>query len=210
MSKSSHTTHRDLKWALQQQAKRAGERAPSVRGADWRLATVTTLNTNGTLVADGITVRRMDTYQAPAVGDVIVITQSGNGNWLAWGRLAGATAPNGAWTTLPLLAGFTTPHGAGFGVAQYRVINAFGTGRVEMRGTVGCNTALTAQTNVTSALPVDARPSASRRLVLGRTYSATAVGAVAAEMTSGGVLSVFGSTSPSTGFFSLDGIYYDL
>ncbi|MFJ3283646.1 hypothetical protein ACIPMW_00020 [Streptomyces sp. NPDC086669] len=210
MSKSSHSTHRDLKAALQQSAKRAGESSPSVRGSDWRLATVTAVATDGTLTADGITVRRMETYQAPAVGDVIAITQSSSGNWLGWGRTAGPAAPNGAWTTLPLLAGFTSPHAAGFGLAQYRVINAYGTARVEMKGTVGCNTALTAQTNATPALPAEARPSASRRLVLGRTYSATALGAVAAEMTSGGVLSVFGSTSPSTGFFSLDGIYYDI
>ena len=61
---SSHASTRDLKSALQRQAQRAGERAPSVRGADWRMATVT------------------------AVGDVTIISQSGNGNWIALGPLA--------------------------------------------------------------------------------------------------------------------------
>jgi hypothetical protein len=80
--------HRDLAWALKQQAQRAGEQAPSVRGADWRLATVTTVGTDGTVTADGITARRLKSYSAPAAGDVIVISQSSSGNWIALGPLA--------------------------------------------------------------------------------------------------------------------------
>ena len=86
--KSSHSVHRDLKWALQQAAQRAGERAPSVRGSDWRLATVTAVNVDGTIVADGITARRMEAYRNAAVGDVAVLDQSSSGNWIAHGRLA--------------------------------------------------------------------------------------------------------------------------
>lgn len=95
--KSSHATNRDLAWALQQQAKRAGERAPSVRGGDWRLATVTTVNANGTVVADGITARRLESYLAPAVGDVVVLDQNSMGNWLCRGRLAVDDDPIGGW-----------------------------------------------------------------------------------------------------------------
>lgn len=207
---SAHSINRDLVAAVDRKARRVGEQAPSVRGSDWRTAIVTTVNADGTVEADGLTWRRAEAYQSPAVGDVIVVSQSSNGNLIAEGRLAGTTAPNGAWTSLPLLAGFTTPQAAGFGVAQYRILTVYGTDRVELRGTAACTTALTAQTNVTSALPAGARPAVTRRLVLGRNYSATALGAIAGEMSTAGVLSVFGSTSPTTSWFSLDGCYYDL
>lgn len=95
--KSSHTSTRDLAWALRQQAKRTGEQAPSVRGSDWRLATVTAINTDGTVDADGIAgIRRMEFYTNPAVGDVIRIDQSSSGNLVAMGRLA--TTEGTAWT----------------------------------------------------------------------------------------------------------------
>jgi hypothetical protein len=74
--------------ALRQQAKRAGEESPSVRGADWRLATVAAVGVDGTVTADGITARRMETYRNAAIGDVAVLTQSSMGNWIAHGRMA--------------------------------------------------------------------------------------------------------------------------
>lgn len=104
-SRPAPAVHRDLAWALKQQAQRAGERAPSVRGSDWRLATVTAVGSDGTVDVDGIpAVRCMPTYSLPAVGDVIVIDQNSAGNWLAWGRTATATR---TWTTLPLASGWS-------------------------------------------------------------------------------------------------------
>lgn len=89
MTKSSHASNRDLKWALQQQAKRTGERSPTVRGADWRLATVTVVNAGGTVdTAEIAAIRRLASYTTPTVGDVIVISQSSSGNWIALGPLA--------------------------------------------------------------------------------------------------------------------------
>ena len=99
MTKSSHASTRDLAWALAQRAKRTGEQTPSVRGADWQLATVTAVATDGTLTANGVTIRCLETYLQPAVGDVAVITQSGSGNWAAIGRLATGTDPIGATRT---------------------------------------------------------------------------------------------------------------
>lgn len=85
--KSSLGTHRDLAWALKQQAKRTGEQTPSVRGSDWQMATVTAVGTDGTVDADGIpAIRCMETYLQPTVGDLIYITQESSGNWCAWGR----------------------------------------------------------------------------------------------------------------------------
>ncbi|MFF7023063.1 hypothetical protein ACFY97_18920 [Streptomyces klenkii] len=79
----------DLADAIRRQAVQAGAETPAVRGADWRLATVQTVNSDGTVVTtDGITARRLETYRAPAASDVIVITVSGSGNWITAGRMA--------------------------------------------------------------------------------------------------------------------------
>lgn len=86
--KSSHGSTRDLASAVTQRAKRAGEQAPSVRGADWRLATVNLVPGDGTVTADGIVCRCEESYLLPTVGDVIVVSQSSSGNWLACGRTA--------------------------------------------------------------------------------------------------------------------------
>jgi hypothetical protein len=51
------------------------------------MATVATVGADGTVTTtDGIPVRRQETYISPAVGDLIYLTQSGSGDWLAWGR----------------------------------------------------------------------------------------------------------------------------
>ncbi|WP_329215304.1 hypothetical protein OG352_06555 [Streptomyces sp. NBC_01485] len=85
--RSAQGVHRDLAWAMRQQAKRTGQSTPSVRGSDWRLATVTAVNADGTVDADGIpSIRCDESYLLPTVGDVIVVTQSSTGNWFAWGR----------------------------------------------------------------------------------------------------------------------------
>lgn len=95
---SGHAITSDLTAALKRQAQRAGEQAPSVRGADWRLATVTAVAGDGTITADGITgIRCMEFYLNPAVGDVARIDLSSSGNQVAMGRLA--TAGASGWTT---------------------------------------------------------------------------------------------------------------
>ncbi|MFD9150597.1 hypothetical protein [Streptomyces diastaticus] len=78
----------DLAAALQRQAVRKVAAAPAARGADWRMATVTAVHSDGTVTADGIVCRRLETYSAPAVGDLIIISQSGAGSWITLGRTA--------------------------------------------------------------------------------------------------------------------------
>lgn len=203
--------NRDLVAALKAQAKRTGEESPSVRGADWRLAIVTAVNGNGTVAADGIpSIRRMDTYQAPAVNDVIVISQSSSGNWVAFGRTAGTTDPTGAWTNIPLASGFTSQHTV-FGPAQYRIVTTYGGTRVELRGSVDATSSVTTQTNFSTALPTAARPTVTRTWVGRRNYSVDTKGIVPMEISTSGVMNVFGSASPSqTDWFALDGCHYDL
>lgn len=74
--------------ALRQQAVQSAAAAPAVRGSDWRTATVTAVNADGTVSIGAIRARRLESYATPAIGDRIVISQSGTGNWLALGRIA--------------------------------------------------------------------------------------------------------------------------
>lgn len=94
---------------------------PSVRRGDWRTAAIATVGTDGTVTTtDGIVARRLDTYPAPLVGDIVRIDQSGAGSWLAVGRtvptagdgwtvltLSGAWVPNGGPTDAPPAARLT-------------------------------------------------------------------------------------------------------
>lgn len=99
--KSTLAIHRDLKSALQQQARRTGEQAATVRGSDWRLATVTAVGTTGTVTADGMTIRCAESYLLPTVGDVIVVDQNSAGNLITRGRLATGSDPIGATRSAP-------------------------------------------------------------------------------------------------------------
>jgi hypothetical protein len=60
-----------------------------VRGSDWHLSTVATVNSDGTIVTtDGITARRQETYVGAAPGDLIRIDESSAGSWTAGPRLS--------------------------------------------------------------------------------------------------------------------------
>ncbi|MEU6768501.1 hypothetical protein ABZ916_39085 [Streptomyces sp. NPDC046853] len=151
---SGHSVHRDLAFALKESAKRTGEQAPSVRGADWRLATVTAVNGDGTVTADGITVRRMEAYANPAVGDVIRIDQSSSGNFLAMGRLA--TTAGTAWTAYtPTWTASTTNPTLGNGTLIGRYQRVGRTITVHINLTVGASTSV-GSGDYSFALPVQA------------------------------------------------------
>ncbi|MFI1928362.1 hypothetical protein [Streptomyces sp. NPDC020377] len=85
--KSGQGIRSELSRALKDQSRRAGAEDPNVRGSDYRMVTVSAVNADGTVDADGIpSIRCMETYLLPTVGDVVYATQSSTGNWLAWGR----------------------------------------------------------------------------------------------------------------------------
>lgn len=72
---------------------RATERAVEQRAASWILATVTAVNSGGTVdisTARGpvAAVRRMKSYSAPAVGEVVKVSRNSDGNWVVDGALA--------------------------------------------------------------------------------------------------------------------------
>lgn len=89
---ASSGSAQDVAAAIRRRSVQAAAAEPSVRGADWRMATVATVNADGTVVtSDGITARRMETYLNPATSDLIYISQASSGNWLAWGRGSAGT-----------------------------------------------------------------------------------------------------------------------
>jgi hypothetical protein len=191
--------HRDLAWALKQQAKRAGERAPSVRGSDWRLATVTADNGDGTIDADGIEdIRCAETYALPTVGDVVILDQNGMGNWLCRGR----AAISSGWTTLTLAAGYQNP-GHGY-TASYLLEGR----RVWMRGRIGPTSGTIADGATLATLPAAIRPTNAVAWAVAR--DAAVMPAVCRlEITSAGVLRTFQSSNlPS--WVALDGISYTI
>jgi hypothetical protein len=200
VTKSSHASTRDLKYAIQQAAKRTGEQAPSVRGSDWRLATVTADNADGTVDADGIPdIRCMETYSQPRVGDLIVITQSSSGNWLAWGRTATA-APD--WTPLTLASGFQNP-GHGYTASYLRQGH-----RVWLRGRIGPTSGTIADNATLLTLPAAIQPAAVCAWAVVR--DATVMPAVCRlEISLGGIVRTFQSSNlPS--WVALDGISYTI
>ncbi|MFF5451887.1 hypothetical protein ACFY40_11680 [Streptomyces sp. NPDC012950] len=87
----------ELAAAVHDQAVHAGRSTPAVRGADWRLATVQTVNADGTITTtDGIPARRLESYVGAKAGDQVIITVSSIGGWVCWGRPgAGGTS---LWT----------------------------------------------------------------------------------------------------------------
>ncbi|MEV8349068.1 H-type lectin domain-containing protein [Streptomyces niveus] len=105
MRRSAHVAARDLVGALRRQSARVGSQTPSVRGAEWRVAVVATVNGDNTVTTeDGITVRRWESYLMPAAGDIIGITQSGGGSWGTWGRWAAGPGHQAIQTGTVLLS----------------------------------------------------------------------------------------------------------
>jgi hypothetical protein len=222
VTKSAHGTQRELVASLKRQAARTGAATPAVRGADWRLATVTAVGT-GTVTADGIpNIRCMEWYSTPAIGDVIRIDQSSSGNWVAMGRLA--STAGASWTTPTLGTGYTqgntSTSGNLNGPIRYRKINVQGTWFMEWDG--GANRASGAQTaNILSAaLAAAYRPAARASFVIPR--NATAITGVAGstsvfhslkvDFEMDGTVPLISATAGDveTSWFSLRGIRYPL
>lgn len=221
MTKSSHASHRDLAWALKQQAKRAGEQAPSVRGSDWRLATVTAVATDGTVTADGIKARRMEGYQNATVGDVVVLSQSSSGNWRAEGRLS--TGTDAAWVKPTLATGFAHD-GNGNGDVQYRVSIIGGIRWMQWRGGVGVTYASNSIQNsgdiLNAALAVSLRPVSLRSLPVACSASTSSSLSLKVDARTDGQLRIVGTTTSTSDTYStpiirppwvsLNGLQYSL
>lgn len=145
--------HRDLAAAVERKVARTGQSTPAVRGSDWHLATVTAVNADGTVDADGIPgIRRQAGYEGPLVGDLIRITRSGTGNWAAAGRLV--PAGGDAWTA-PTLTSPWANFGSGYQAARYRL---YANGDVGIEGVVGTGATSVTGTSALFTLPAGYRP----------------------------------------------------
>ncbi len=222
MSRPTPSIHRDLAAALKSQAKRAGEQAPSVRGADWRLATVTAVNTDGTVTVDSaMSVRRMDTYQAPTVGDVVVISQSSSGNWRAEGRLS--TGADTGWTTATLATGFAHD-GNSNGNVQYRAAFVGGVRMMQWRGGVGITYSGNSIQNggliLTGALGASLRPPSRRSLTAACSAATSSSLSLKVDFQTDGTVQIVGTTTNTSDTYStpiirppwvsLNGLQYNL
>lgn len=71
----------------------AATSAVDQRAAAWKLATVTAVNSVGTLnistaLGPLVSVRRLKHYASPVVGDVVMVARNSDGNWLVVDALA--------------------------------------------------------------------------------------------------------------------------
>ncbi|MBB5129832.1 hypothetical protein FHS32_006626 [Streptomyces albaduncus] len=171
-----------------------------MRGSDWRLATVTAVNTDGTVDADGIEdIRCAETYGLPAVGDVVILDQNSMGNWLCRGRTTTASG----WTNLTLAAGMTNP-GHGWTASYLREGR-----RIWLRGRIGPTSGTIADGTTLLTLPEAIRPSAAAAWAVARD-STTVPATIRVEITSGtGAVRTYQSSNlPS--WVALDGITYTI
>jgi hypothetical protein len=195
--------HRDLAWALEQKARRTGEQATTVRGSDWRQATVTAVGTDGTVTADGIKVRRMETYQLPVVGDVIVISRSSSGSWVAHGRLsAGADS---SWVKPSLVSGFAHD-GNSNGDVMYRVVVIAGTRMMQWRGGIGItytsNTIPNSGNILTTPLGASLRPPSRRSVTVACSAFTSSSLSLKVDFQTDGTVQIVGTTTNGTDTYS--------
>lgn len=202
MGSSDIAAHADLADAIQQQAVQAGATSPAVRGADWRLAVVATVGTDGTVTTtDGIIARRMATYLTPSAGDTVVVSISSSGNWLAHGRTAPATTA-GTWQPLTLAGGWTV-YGTPYWTPGYRIN---GDGTVSLSGLAKAPaSALQPQTFCT--LPAAIVPTSKSRFPT--EVASGAHGVIDVNATGTGTLQIQDYSGNAT-WAALDGVRYRL
>ncbi|MYT26667.1 hypothetical protein GTW69_41480 [Streptomyces sp. SID7760] len=148
----------ELADALYGQVRQAADLSPGVRGADWRIATVLSVAADGTITTtDNIVARRTSLYVTPVVGDTVVLTVSGSGNWLAVCRVAPASTA-GTWQPLSF-SGAWTAWGAPHYSPAYRIN---GDGTVSLSGLAKAPGS-TMGTSTIATLPAAARPALKAR-----------------------------------------------
>lgn len=188
----------DLADALQGQVQQASDQIPGVRGADWRLAVVASIGSTGTVTTtDGIVARRAADYLAPAIGDTIVITVSGSGNWLALGKTAAASTA-GTWQALSY-NGTWAAWGAPYGAPAYRI---------NSDGTVSLSGLARAPASTTTTSTIATLPTAARPPVLVRCTCMISTGnASPLEITTAGLLQITDFTGTAV-WAALEGVSY--
>ncbi|KWT61820.1 hypothetical protein ADL21_11075 [Streptomyces albus subsp. albus] len=195
--------------AVTDQAVRAAAASPAARGAEVQSGLVTAVYADGTVEVGVIRARRLESYQAPAVGDKTLLIQSGSGNWWAAGRTSAGT--DTAWTPVTLASGFTH-NGNDQGSVRYRVLTVHGTPYAHWRGGLGL-TYPTSGAFLASALPEGARPATLRTVPAACSAASSVQNAMKVDFLADGTAQVVGFTTGGTAhppWVSLNGLQYPL
>ncbi|MGQ4513705.1 hypothetical protein [Streptomyces sp. DW26H14] len=172
-------------------AVRGAQADPTARGADWQGATVTAVGTDGTVTVATVSgtvpsVRLVDT--AVGVGDDVIISRNGAGNWICLGARMRA-ADYTAWTAIAIAGSSVLSR-----QVEARIVTIAGTRYLQMRGSV--NKSLTGDTAI-ATLPANMRPPVTVTFPIAKTNSA-GNSTVRAEITTAGVLTVYFPTGGSS------------
>lgn len=187
--------------AVLDEAKRKAAADPNVRGANFRYAVVTAVNSNGTVSIGDIRARRHQSYHSPSVGDQVVIMQAGNRNWIALGLLAGTT-DSGGWTNLTLASGFSQP-GHGYPPSWLREGK-----RIWLRGRIQHSSGSISSGATIATLPTALRPAGNQDYGwAGARNQISTASLTRVEITPAGVLRIFEGGSAPT-WIGLDGASY--
>ncbi|MCW7941700.1 hypothetical protein AAW14_06575 [Streptomyces hygroscopicus] len=170
--------------SIRRAAQKTAAADPVAHGSDWRLATVSTVNTDGTIVtSDGITVRRLKSYPVPSVGDQVMLAWSGLGNWMVIGQPSAGTT--WAWQTMTgLAAGANSSQNPGYRLTDDAM--------VEFRGSWTFTNAPVNPFTLTT-LPTGYRPSNVREFGI---WSPSTGTAIQCQVATTGVVTVY-STNKS-------------
>lgn len=207
---------------IAQASRDAGRADPEVRRADVQSGIVTAVGaTPGTVDVGVIRARRLDTYQAPAVGDQILLVQSGSGSWWAAGRIT--SGADTAWTDVSLVSGFAH-NGNGNGNVQYRLVVIAGTRMMQWRGGLAITYSGTATPNsgnfLSSSLAAAYRPPSTRTVSAACSAGNSSSLSLKVDFKTDGGITIVGTTTASTDSYStpiirppwvsLNGIQYSI
>lgn len=180
----------DLEWLTASKGQTKQVAASIAQGTPARRSVVATVGTDGTITTtDGITAMRLAHYASPAVDDVISLTQTVAGGWIATDLYA---APGlTGWQPLTLASGWM-PQGT-YWPPSYR-LEADGT--ASLCGLAQINGALTAGATI-ATLPAAATPAKQVRVTV---QVATGYFGVMTILTGGGInLNDFTAGLPTSG-----------
>ncbi|MFF0777101.1 hypothetical protein [Streptomyces sp. NPDC003720] len=181
-------------------SRQAGRDDPEVRRADVQSGIVTAVGVAaGTVDVGNVRARRLESYQAPAVGDQILLVQSGTGNWWAAGRISGGN--DTPWTTATLATGYAHD-GNSNGTVQYRVVVINGTRMMQWRGGIGITYSGTTTPNggliLAAALGASLRPASRRTAPAACSAASSSSLALKADFQTDGTVQIVGTTTAST------------
>lgn len=193
-----------LAQGIAQASRQAGRDDPEVRRAEVQSGIVTAVSvTAGTVDVGSIRARRLDTYQAPAVGDQVLLVQSGAGSWWAAGRTS--SGADTAWTDVSLVSGFSH-NGNSNGNVQFRVVVTAGTRMMQWRGGVGItytsNTIPNSGNILTAPLGASFRPAGRRSITAACSAGSSSSLSLKIDFQMDGTVQIVGTTTATTDTYS--------